>query len=163
MARTIDNLGIDISNRYAEDKEVFDEKLIRESRVIPNQIQIDVTSAVYTSEFEILFDLGKRHTTWANFNAPPKYYEQKKRLFTEQLIPALGSQDKKEIQMQRIKEMKKKYIKAEGEEALSWEKEETEEENEKQRKILLQLIESLLSYDNYLIDINSRRSQYQKG
>lgn len=162
MARTIDNLGIEISTRYAEDKAQLDEKILREARSIPIQTQIDVTLPSYASEFDLLFDLGKRHITWANFFAPSKYYEQKKRLFTEQIIPAIGSQDKKELQMEKIKKMRKPQ-KLTEEERMQWEEEKEKEEEEKQRKILLRLMDYLASYDNYLIDINSRRSQYQKG
>ena len=37
MARTIDNLGLDISNQYAEGREAYDESLVKESKAITSQ------------------------------------------------------------------------------------------------------------------------------
>jgi hypothetical protein len=169
--RTIDNLGVDVSTRYAEDQKMFDEKIIKESRGIPIQAQIDVTFPSFSSELEALFEINKRNIFWADFFMPPKYREQKKRLFTYQIIPSLGSEDKKETQSQRIKDViasRKKKMEEETDEqkkkkALPWEEEKELEEEKKEEKVLLALLEKISSLDKYLVDINSRRSQYQKG
>lgn len=169
MARTIDNLGMDISTRYAQDKLLEDQTLIKESRT-PVQTQIDVTLPYYTSEFELLFELGRRNATWADFFAPPQFYVQQKRLFSQQIIPALGSPDKSEAQSERIAAIgkvakKREEEEKEGQKQSAYTAEEALEirEEEKEKKILLTLLERLRTFDQYLIDINSKRSQYQKG
>jgi len=40
--RTIDNMGIDTSSRYARDKATLDTKLIEESRFIPSKTEVSV-------------------------------------------------------------------------------------------------------------------------
>lgn len=157
MARTIDNLGVEISNRYAEDREIYDESLIKESRLIPSQTQVTTTLPAYTDEFDILFELGRRRALWAAFRAPPNYYVYRRRLFAEQLIPNLGSPDLQEAKLERLdafgEEEREKHSDSEKE----------EEEVEKERQILKKLLQNLNLFNQMLIDINSRRSQYQKG
>ena len=147
MARTIDNLGVDISSRYAEDQASLDETFLADARIIPQQTKVSVTAPSFASEFAILFELGKRGAQWASFYAPPRYYAYRRRLFAEQLIPDLGSPEMQESQMQRIES----YL----------EEENTEIHTEKGK--LLKLLKSLHAFDQLLIDINSRRAQYQKG
>ena len=168
--RTIDNLGVDVSSRYAEDQKLLDEKIIKEARGIAPQTIVDVTQPYYSSEFEALFELGRRNLPWADFQAPAKYNEQKKRLFTHQIIPALGTPDKKDNQTQKIiakaqnhlakrqqekdqqKEPKKKFI------------EEREDlQIDKEKKVLIKLLDCIVYLDKNIADVNSRRSQYQKG
>lgn len=166
MARTIDNLGLDISTRYAQDKEQVDQSLLKDSRILPVRTQIDVTAPSYQSEFDLLFQLGRRNATWADFFAPIGFFEQHRRLFLQQIIPSLGSQDQNEAQVERVAAFGKVARKQEeGEEEKEkephWEEELKEEERE--RKILLKMLHNLQMLDQYLIDINSRRSQYQKG
>ncbi|HSX04760.1 MAG TPA: DUF5399 family protein [Rhabdochlamydiaceae bacterium] len=176
MARTIDNLGVDISTRYALDQERAAESFMKEARGIPSQTQIDVTIPSFTSEFEHLFGLGLSNAPWADFFAPSRYYEQKKRLFSQRLIPILGTPDKTDAELQRITNLGKVVRKEEGEkeEGKQGEQEKKEEQKsseeelalsdtEKERKILITLLKQLQTLDQYLIDINSRRSQYQKG
>lgn len=156
MARTIDNLGLDISTRYATDREGFDEALVKESRSIPSQTRIATTLPSYASEFELLFDLGKRGIRWALFKPPAQYYASRRRLFAEQLIPDLGTPDLQETQIERLEAI--------GDEEKKKQKNpEKEAEVDEEKKILLKLLNNIHSFDQILIEINSRRSQYQKG
>ena len=145
MARTIDNLGVDISTRYAEDREGYDESFIKEALSIPSQTKISVTLPTSLSEFDTLFQLGATGALWASFYAPPNYYAYRRRLFAEQIIPELGTPDMQEATLERVKAI--------GE----------TEEAEKEKQILIKLFNNLHVFDQLLIDINSRRSQYQKG
>lgn len=157
MARTIDNLGLEISNRYAEDRSAVDETLIKESRLMPFPIEVESTKPSFAPELTALFELQLRGSRIALIQAPLGYYSQRRRLFTQQLIPILGSEEKKEAQISRIKGIS-----------------EAEEENpnpetifpdtlKKEGKILLNLLSIIHKYDQDLIDINSRRTQYHKG
>jgi hypothetical protein len=166
--RTIDNLGIDASARYAEDKKNLDETLIKEARAIPIQTEIDVTTPAFPSELDALFDLSKRHISWADFYAPDRYNEQKKRLFTFHLIPSLGSDDRMEAQAERItaalmrsREARKKRAPADT--ARQWQEEREEMEEEKAKNTLLRLLEWVKKLDKSLVEINGKRSQYHKG
>jgi len=159
MARTIDNLGVDISTRYAEDQELFDATFIKESRSIPSQASISVTLPFNPSEFELLFELNKRGKRWANFIPPANYHAQRRRLFAEQLIPDLGTLDKQEAQQQRLAAIGDEEKKKKREQNIPKE----EEEIEIEKQILLTLLGKIHLYDTDLIEINSKRSQYQKG
>ncbi len=68
--RTIDNLGVEVSTRYAEDKKVYDESLIKEARGIPSQTEIEVTAPSFSSEMEELLHAQPAYITWASFLPP---------------------------------------------------------------------------------------------
>lgn len=173
--RTIDNLGVDVSSRYAEDQKRLDASIMKEARGVGRQAEIDVTIPYNPSEFELLFDTGKRNVPWADFPPPPLYGEQKKRLFTFQVVPSLGSDDKLEAQIERITALiPPETVKAEeafqaGEreeqrqKRRKWEDERDKEEKEREKKILIILLQNIENLDKNLVDINSRRGQYQRG
>jgi hypothetical protein len=146
MAKTIDNLGIDDSTRYAQDQAAFDQKLVKEARV-SLQARIDVTQVAYTSELDDLLELEKRHASWSQFNAPEGFYEQKGRLFTTLVVPSIGSLEKREAQMEKLQAMEMS-----GNGNFAYEK-----------QIVLNLLKNLQTIDESLIDINDNRAQYQKG
>jgi hypothetical protein len=110
---------------------------------------------------------------WASFIAPALYSEQKKRLFTFQLIPSLGSEDKQESQTSKILAQLQKEIEAgEQEEKLEAEERDSRkksrqqlhiEEEKKQKKIIISLLQTISAMDKLLIEINAKRRQYQKG
>jgi hypothetical protein len=168
--RTIDNLGVEVSTRYAEDRSKLDETLVHEAQAIPIQTEIEVTIPFLSSELEALLQAQPTYISWAFFNAPLHYAEQRKRLFTYQLIPSMGSEDKKESQAQKIlaklhslSEKKVEKDKEEKNKRQRYEEERALEEEEKEKKVLTSLLDTIAIYDKLIIDINSRRSQYQKG
>ncbi|MBS0603862.1 MAG: DUF5399 family protein [Verrucomicrobia bacterium] len=168
--RTIDNLGVEVSTRYAEDKKILDETFIKESRAIPSQTQIDVTTPFVSEELESLLHLQPTGITWASFIPPSKYFEQRKLLFTFQLIPSMGSEDKKESQalkiLAKLKSLAEKRVEREKEhqdKKQRYEDERALEEEEKEKKILTSLLDTIALFDKLIVEINSRRSQYQKG
>jgi len=148
-ARTIDDLGVEVSTRYAQDQEQLDKSLIREAPSIPGLTTIDVTQPSFSSEFYQLFEEGKQNTSWALFAAPLKYTEQTKRLFTYQLAPSLGALDKLEGQNQRI------LSAMEGKEQAPQEK--------REQQLVTNLLNCIRSLDQCIIDANARRTQYTKG
>src|SRR5215469_17506132 len=103
--RTIDNLGIEASTRYAEDIKELDSKLLVEARGIQEQTEIEITHPFFLPELEVLLEPQKQQT-WATFTPPQGYFEQKKRFFMFQLIPSLGSEEKHEMQTQKILSLK---------------------------------------------------------
>lgn len=168
--RTIDNLGVDVSTRYAEDQKILDKSLIKEARAIPLQAEIEVTIPFFPSELETLLHLSPLQSSWASFIAPELYSEQRKRLFTFQSIPSLGSEDKKESQSQKIlakiQLLEQQYHKEDKEEKDQKKRREQElslQKEGKEKKILTTLLQTIAQIDKLIVDINSRRSQYQKG
>lgn len=166
--KTIDNLGPEVSSRYAEDKKFYDATLIKDARAIPKQAEIDVTLPSYPNELDQLLETTRRHTLWAEFPLPAKFHEQKKQLFTQQVIPSLGSSDRKEALVVRIKETvaknqgKKELAKQENR-TLSWEDERELQQEEREQDTLVSLFNRVGDLERTFIDINSRRSQYHKG
>lgn len=92
--RTIDNLGLESSVRYAKDIEQLDRRFIEESKWIPQKTTVSVAKPYVPSEFDHLFtSIGT--TLWAAFLPPPEYYDRVGRFFSYQLIPSLGSYESK--------------------------------------------------------------------
>jgi hypothetical protein len=168
--RTIDNLGVDVSTRYAEDKRTLDENILKEARAIPVQTEIEVTTPFFPAELEQLLQVRPTGITWASFPPPPLYFEQRGKLFTSQLIPSMGSEDRQESQVQRIQakiqsmtEQKTPKETALKDARQHYEQERTHEQEEREKKILVSLLDTIARFDKLIIEINSRRTQYQKG
>ncbi|NDD58759.1 MAG: hypothetical protein EBZ47_05860 [Chlamydiae bacterium] len=170
--KTIDNLGPEVSLIYAEGQKNLDPKITKEAKGIVSQAQIDVTQPCYPSEFEMLFELGKRNLPWAEFEAPSKFNEQKKRVFTHQLIPSLGSEDKKENLTQKIvarlqsyeSKRQQDYAKNEPIDPKKiFQQQQLSKELEKQKNSLIKLLDCILNLDKDINIVNGKRSQYQKG
>lgn len=173
-SKTIDNLGIDTSVRYARDQEYLDKTFGIETRYIPSQTQIDVTIPFFSSEFDLIFETSQRNKGWADFFNPPGFTEQKKRLFTFQILPSLGPEETQQMHLQRVKERldkdrKKQKKERNQEQGKDREKKEPFEEaiemqeEQKESEKIFRLIEVICNLDKILIEINSRRNQYQRG
>jgi len=173
--RTIDNLGMDVSTRYAEDQKILDKTLIKEAQVVTGQTQIDVTIPFFPSEVDALLHGTPLQKSWALFFPPALFFEQKKRLFTFQSVPSLGSEDKQasqvdkilaqleKLEMKKVKERREGKRQGQQQEQEQQEEETILEEEEKEKKILTTLLQTIAFIDKLCVDINSRRSQYQKG
>jgi Skp family chaperone for outer membrane proteins len=82
----------------------------------------------------------------------------------------MGSEDKKDSQTQKIlaklksmAEQKVERDKEQKDKRQQYEEERALEEEEKEKKILTSLLNTITLFDKLIIEINSRRSQYQKG
>ena len=149
-SRTIDNLGLESSVRYAKDQTELDPQLIKDSRLITPWIEVAATKPYIPSEFDKLFS-AKPTIQWAVFSEPPTYDVQPRSLFSYQLIPSLGSSEKQEAEAEKLEALKETLGKEKG----------TQDEN--QRKRLLEFFKCLEKLDKTLLFINSRRNQYQRG
>ena len=161
-SRTIDNLGIEASVRWAADQEFLDKTLLKDSPFIPKETQIDVYTPFYTNQFDTIFQLQNRHQQWAFFTPPSGYHTQKMRLFTYQIIPSLGTEQLQHAQIQKIRTRKKKP-KTKSKTEYQWQEEREEKEEMRESKTLIDLLEYLANLDKLLSMINARRSQYSKG
>lgn len=154
--RTIDNLGVDASIRYAKDKELFEPKFIEESKLVSTKTEIPSLKPYIPSEFERLFS-SIRTTIWAAFDPPPESLSNPNSLFSYQLIPSLHLEPDIEPLL-FIEDALKKKKRPRKKQAT---KDKEEEEEEKQT--LLVLLECIQQIDKSLALINSRRNQYQRG
>lgn len=149
--RTIDNLGIETSVRYAKDMELLDTQLVRDASLIGQKTETSsLLRAHVPTEYEQLFQVGKP-VLWAAFNPPPGF--SGKNLFTYKLIPSLGNEE--DDRLASLEDALQKPFKDR--------KEEQGEQEDKERKILLNLLRCIDKLDKTLIFINARRNQYQRG
>jgi hypothetical protein len=149
-ARTVDNLGIDASSRYARDQAQLDKTFIQDSRIIAQKAEISSLTPHIATEFEQYLAPAKQ-ILWATFAAPPIAMADTT-LFTHQLIPSLGTSEKQDELIQKLDA---------AEDTLNKKKRNNKELLElKSIRTALQLI---LTLDRTLSLINARRNQYQKG
>jgi len=159
--RTIDNLGVDASIRYAKDQDFFETRLIEESRLIPQKTEVTVAKPFELSEFDQTYSVGKT-ISWALFSPPPDFYSRDKGLFSYQLIPSLGSYEKLETDSDKIETLEDVLEKSEEREGRGQSNQEREKD-ENQRKTLLALFQCIDKLNKTLTMINARRNQYQRG
>lgn len=161
--RTIDNLGIETSRRYAKDREQLQEaKFIEDSKLIPQKAEISVLKPFYPTELqEYLAPISQ--TLWAAFEPPPQYLTLSSPLFTYQLIPSLGSSEKQEADTDKLEALEDTLSKSFKEGKRQGQDQQEQQEEEKERKILLHLLKTIGKFDRTLEMINSRRNQYQRG
>lgn len=161
-ARTVDNLGVDVSIQYAKNMEQLDRKLLEESRAAPFQTDVVVTNPYVLSEWDDLFSMRRKHGAWAQFFAPPHFTSHRKNLFSYQLIPSMGTPERHQAEAEKLKhfQFRKHKKKKKKEEAYE---ERDDQQEEKERDILLTLLEKIMFLDKQILFVNSRRSQYQKG
>ena len=161
-SKTIDDLGIGTYTRYENDKATFDERYISDAGHVALQLGTDVFEPLYISEYHLLFEIGTRGALWGMMPPPPKYNEQKKRLFTHQLAPKLGPEEVIEMQINRIdgkreQEKRKKRQRANIEE--SEENDDIDQEAEK----LIQMMQDINLFNTIIAQVNAERYRYSKG
>lgn len=160
--RTIDNLGVDASIRYAKDQELFETRLIEESRLIPQKTEVTVAKPFLPSEFDQFYSIGKT-VSWALFSPPPNFFNLDKGLFTYQLIPSLGDYEKLEAESDKIETIEDVLQKAREKSEDREQSEDEREQEEKDQKVLLALFQCIDKLNKALTMINARRNQYQRG
>ena len=167
-SRTIDNLGIESSVRYAKDVEQLDVRMLEESKWVPEKTTVSAFKPYVPSEFSFLFSSTQK-SLWAAFLPPPDYYERVGRFFAHQLIPSLGSYEKQEADTDKIEGLEDVLNKAssrkkKGNQQGSGEQEyEQDPEEERERQIVMSLLQTITKLDRALVLINSRRNQFQRG
>ena len=151
--RTIDNLGIDASIRYAKDKELFEAKFIEESQIVSRKTEIPVSRPYIPSEFEQTF-AGAKTLNWASFSPPPDTFSTGSALFSYQLIPSLGTYEQHEDAEQMLEDALQKRHES---------GQEPSEQEKREKQLIQDLLACIAKIDKSLSLINSRRNQYQRG
>ena|SRR3990167_10892417 len=138
--RTIDNFGLEAHVRYAKDNEALDRRLIEDSKYIPKKTEIPVTTPYIQSESEKLFS-HKPTVRWAYFTAPFEIEANLHNLFSYEMIPSFGGDERVDQILENLQTLP-----------------ETEEKEK-----LLQMFKTHQSLQKAFDLIQSRRGQYQKG
>jgi hypothetical protein len=163
VSRTIDNLGIETSVRYASDLETLDTNLLKESQGIPLYVKVDVTSPDFMSNIETMLGARQRNLPFPDFYPPKAYNVQSRYIFTHQILPNLGSDEKLLNHIDRIgmvveREKEKRKGKGKG-----WEEEQEQDQREKESEKLIAFLQLLQKLDKILVDVATGRNLYQKG
>jgi hypothetical protein len=165
--KTIDDLGISAYTRFEEDKMFFEEKFLSDSKEVAYQLTTDIFEPIIGESYKELFDLESRGAPWGLMRPPPKYNQQKKRLFTHQLGPKLGPEELIETQIERIEWQEEKGKKEQEEKrkgaSPSWEEEKELEEIAKEGKKLIEMLQDINVLNKIIQDITAERYRYNKG
>ena len=149
--KTIDNLGIDASIRWAQDQHLVDTSITQESRFVSKQATVDIASPFFVNEFDTLLQAHQGFITWASFSPPPGHPQQT-HLFTHQAIPSLGSKELRMAQIQKIRDL------------MQNKQDSKEEKNEtKESETLQALLQYIQNLDANVAQVEARRSQFSKG
>ncbi len=166
--RTIDNLDIQSYIHYEDNRKYFDEESANNARSIASQLSTDIFEPILITNYQLLFELGTKGTTWGLMPPPLKYNDQKGRLFTHQLAPKLGPCELIELQMHRIEEKRKtekdkhdEQKKRQG--TSSWEEEEEIKLIEKQAAALIDMMQNIQVLNKIMEQITAERYRYTKG
>lgn len=161
--RTIDNLGVDASIRYAKDQSTVERRFIEESLLIPQKTEISRTTPSALSEFDQFFSADKK-IPWALFEPPPNYLSTQRTLFSYQLLPSLGEYEKMEADIDKLDSLGDALDKERKESRQSLQEAmEEQNEQEKERQMLMALFHCIHKLDKVLGIVNARRNQYQRG
>lgn len=158
--KTIDNLGVEISTRYAQSSEEHETSLVKDASRLSPKTSISISRAGYLSAYDELLGTRQRAQQWARFAHPKGFDSSIMRIFTHHLLPGIRSDEFGALESDRIRRMREDKKK---DKEYNWEERIEEDEEQKESETLLQFFDSLSEKDKSLIEINGRRRQYQKG
>lgn len=158
--RTIDNLSIETSIQFEESKAEIDPKIFTDSDKVRASVGLDSFNTTLHSSVSQLFELDK-HTTIAA--PPPGYNEQSGRLFTHQLAPNLGPEDRIEATEARIDGTKRQALEAITENPRSEAGRAKIKDVENEAHVLQSLLLTVSEINKGIEFANGERSRFKKG
>jgi hypothetical protein len=158
--RTIDNLSIETSIQFEENKAHVDPKLVFDSDRVQASVKLDNFSTTLHSSVSLLFDLDKDTTP---VNPPAGFHDQSGRLFTHQLAPNLGPADKIESIEARIEGIKTQTILQITEDPRSQTAIAKKKDVENQAHVLQSLLLTVLEINKGIEFANGERARFKKG
>ena len=123
---------------------------------------------MHTSQWEELFEVPRGNTPWAHFETPERFHLVAKRLFSYRLFPTIYWDD----EMEKEEDGEDEREEEEGREGADLIKQvlaqakninESPALFEKDKTIIVTLLESIKDLNALLGQINARKLQYQKG
>jgi len=160
--RTIDNLGFEASQRYAEHQQRLSgqEHILRDGKVVFATNTIDVTKPA--NHNEIIPQTALKSGSWALFT-PPMHHGPSKRLFTHDLLPAIGGEEKITNLKQKVLHLQKREDRSPFSKEDQWQSAQEEEREDQEQKAVLSLLDCILQLLTCTIYVYVKRAQYHKG
>ena len=147
--RTIDNLGIEASNKYAKDQEALDLRLIEDFRR-PTKLEGGFTPYIPAGGEEsfTIFSIGSA-TVWAAFSSPENFSIQASGLFSHLMLPSIGGSEGLQALKDKLENLEKTIPQNSGE--------------QREYKIVRSFISYLTDASRTFELIRARCNQYQRG
>ena len=164
-ALTIDNYGVNIHERYAQDCATLDTTYTKDANLIPAHFETAAREATITTKWEELFETHLHRHAFATFAPPPRYAMMRNRFFSYAISPEFdwvedadeeNEEEQRKEEKKRAEEYKKKIQAKQSKEmpvALF----------ERDRTALLKMIDSIQLLNGFLREVHARKLQYQKG
>ncbi len=152
-AVTIDNIGIQHSNRFALDQQYGEPGLVDNAKFGQQAAQVDASDSFKQTDLANLFQTNRRNLTWSLFNSPDGFLWQTARVFTAHPIACLGSEEFQQARIDKVRQYSEQRSQSGKEKATG----------NQEAATLLGLLTCLQTIDRELKAINARRSQYSKG
>ncbi len=160
---TIDNFDIKVHERYAQDQQVFDKTFILEAQLLSPSFDKVATSAIYSSKWEELFELGMKNAPWAAFSPPPAYARQPNRFFSYRILPSIYVEETDEDGEEEEEEERKENEILKKAQEVKKDKNQDSFLFERDKTAVINLLKAVVSLNQLLGQINARKLQYQKG
>lgn len=165
-ATTIDNFNISAHERYAQDQKVLDKTFITEALLLSPSFDKVALSSIYSSKWEELFEMGIKNLPWAVFSPPSAYRGQPNRFFSYRILPSIfveaTDEDGEGEERDEDEEKKESEILKKVQQVTKGENEDTYL-FERDKSAVINLLETVHHLNHILLQINSRKLQYQKG
>ena len=156
--KTIDSVGVDVSDKWARSREELEKQphLDQVSRQVSSAAESNVTTPAYLPQMQALLNTSSGYIPLSNIDAPEGFIAGKE-IFTTQPCPKLGSDEKLQEQIERLKAR----VPDMPEGALPPDKETAEAL--KERNALTSTLNENLLLGKMLRDILANRERYLKG
>lgn len=153
---TIDQLDLKDHVRWANDQSIYDVTFIKDSEIVAHHPEILGTSAIYPSKLDELFEMQKKNLPWAAFESPKNFHMFSRRFFSYRLFPNIyWEEEKTEDEEDTHQSLKQQVIDLQNPDEQSI--------FEKDKTVILNLLDSVGWINHLLKQINARKLQYQKG
>lgn len=147
--RTIDNLGIEASNKYAKGQEELEQRLIEDFRR-PLRLEGGLTPYIPAGGEEsfTIFSIGCA-TVWAAFTCPENYSVNASGLFSHLMLPSIGGSEGLQALGDKLENLEKTIPKNAAQ----------QDEYNKVRSFITYLTDASRTFEL----IKARCNQYQRG
>ncbi|MBN2479735.1 MAG: DUF5399 family protein [Parachlamydiales bacterium] len=153
-AKTVDNLGPEVHNRYMQDISLLSEKEVQKFLKTPSVASRTEILKIQPSypELDLLWGLSQNNTT--PFAPPANYFIATTDIFTYQLMPSFGPVEEIVEKLDSFVEEKKKRKKRENKE---------DQEEQKESEKLLKFAKMVSILNKIISEIKKRKDEYHKG
>ncbi|MCF7806835.1 MAG: DUF5399 family protein, partial [Simkaniaceae bacterium] len=100
-SKTIDNMGMDVSNQYASADHLHASSLVQDARMVTTQAQKDQNIPSYSPELSLIFQTNEKNRPFAEIDSPQGYETTTNAAYLFSFIPSLGGKDKIEAMTHR--------------------------------------------------------------